>query len=78
VKIRLFFNLSKGGLAMKDSTRQKWEGRWDQLKGKARKLWGQLTDNELEKAKGDFRQIVGIIKERTGETEEQIEKKLNG
>jgi uncharacterized protein YjbJ (UPF0337 family) len=62
---------------MKDPTRQKWEGRWDQLKGKVRKLWGQLTDNDLEKAKGDFRQIIGIIKERTGETEEQIEKKLN-
>jgi uncharacterized protein YjbJ (UPF0337 family) len=62
---------------MKEATRQKWEGRWDQLKGKARKLWGQLTDNELEKAKGNFQQVVGIIKERTGETEEEIERKLN-
>ena len=72
---------------MKDQTRQnpdmktpsqtKWEGRWDQLKGKAQKLWGQLTNDDLEKAKGDYRQIVGLIKERTGESMEEIERKLN-
>jgi uncharacterized protein YjbJ (UPF0337 family) len=62
---------------MKTPSQTKWEGRWDQLKGKAQKLWGQLTNDDLEKAKGDYRQIVGLIKERTGESMEEIERKLN-
>jgi uncharacterized protein YjbJ (UPF0337 family) len=39
-------------------------------------LWGQITDNELKQAEGDYQRTVGLIKERTGETEEVIEKKL--
>ncbi len=26
--------------AMQDPTQMKWEGRWDQLKGKAKQAWG--------------------------------------
>ena len=58
-------------------TKLKWEGRWDQLKGKAKQVWGSLTDDELEKAGGDFDRAVGVIKERTGESIESIEGKLD-
>lgn len=55
----------------------KWEGRWDQLKGKAKQNWGDLTDDDLDVAEGKFDELVGRIKERTGETREKIEKRLN-
>lgn len=58
-------------------TNLKWEGRWDQLKGKAKQLWGSLTDDELESSKGDYDRTVGVIKEKTGETIEDIEGKLD-
>jgi uncharacterized protein YjbJ (UPF0337 family) len=58
-------------------TRQKWEGRWDQLVGKAKKVWGDLTDDDVLHAKGDYEQLVGQIKTRTGKTREEIEKALN-
>lgn len=58
-------------------TGQKWQGRWEQLTGRAKKLWGQITDDELTQAQGDYERVVGMIKERTGETREAIEKKLN-
>lgn len=56
------------------ATRQKWEGRWDQLVGKAKKTWGNLTDDDVLRAKGDYEQLVGVIKERTGKTVEEIER----
>lgn len=59
---------------MKSPTRQKWEGRWDQLVGKAKSLWGNLTDDDFTRAKGDYEQLVGVIKERTGKTAEEIER----
>ena len=62
---------------MQDSSAQKWEGRWDQLKGKVRELWGDVTDDDLDKVEGNYEQVVGHIKERTGETREEIERRLN-
>ena len=62
---------------MSDATRQKWEGRWDQLKGRARKAWGELTDDDFDRAQGDYEQLVGRIKERTGETREAIHRKID-
>jgi len=44
--------------------------------GKAKSLWGNLTDDDLMKAKGDYEQLVGQIKTRTGRTREEIEKAL--
>jgi uncharacterized protein YjbJ (UPF0337 family) len=62
---------------MQDSTQMKWEGRWDQLKGKARQLWGDLTDDDLDGAEGNYDEMIGRIKERTGESAEEIQRRLD-
>lgn len=62
---------------MRQSTQTKWEGRWDQLKGKAKQTWGDLTDDDLDVAEGNYQELIGKIKERTGESQEQIEKRLD-
>jgi len=46
------------------------------LKGKAKELWGQLTDDDLTVAEGEYDQLVGRIKERTGRTEEEVRERL--
>ena len=61
---------------MDDHTEKKWEGRWDQLKGKAKQQWGQLTDDDIDVAEGQYDEFVGRIKERTGEAEERIRERL--
>lgn len=60
-----------------DNNRLKWEGRWDQLKGKAKQTWGDLTDDQLDVAEGNYDELVGKIKEQTGESQEEIERRLN-
>lgn len=62
---------------MADGTRQKWEGRWDQLKGRARKAWGELTDDDFDRAQGDYENLVGRIKERTGKSREEIDRTID-
>jgi uncharacterized protein YjbJ (UPF0337 family) len=62
---------------MNPSTKQKWEGRWDQLKGRVKSLWGNLTDDELKKVQGDYERTVGLVKEKTGKTQEEIERMIN-
>ena len=50
---------------------------WDRIKERASKNWGQLTDDDLTEADGDYDRAVDIIQDRTGETVEDIERKLD-
>lgn len=61
---------------MATGTRLKWEGRWDQLKGRVKQFWGQLTDDELAEAEGNYDRLIGLIEERSGEQREEIERRL--
>jgi len=61
---------------MSHATKTKWEGRWEQLVGNAKRLWGKLTNDDLKVAEGDYEGLIGRIKARTGETEEEINKRL--
>jgi uncharacterized protein YjbJ (UPF0337 family) len=56
----------------------KFNGSWDQFVGKARSLWGELTDDDVDVVEGNYEQFVGRIKERTGEGIEVIRRKLFG
>ena len=60
-----------------ENNKLKWEGRWDQLKGKAKQTWGELTDDQLDVAEGNYDELVGKIKEHTGETRDEVEDRLN-
>lgn len=60
-----------------DASRIKWEGRWDQIKGRAKQMWGDLTDDDLDVAEGNYQELIGRIKERTGESAEEIERRLD-
>ncbi len=62
---------------MAEHTKLKWEGRWDQMKGKAKQTWGDLTDDDLDVAEGNYEEFIGRIEERTGESREAIEERLN-
>ncbi len=54
-----------------------WKGKWKEIKGEVQKAWGKLTDDELEKTKGDAKSISGIIQQRYGETHDSSSKKLS-
>jgi uncharacterized protein YjbJ (UPF0337 family) len=61
---------------MEDDTRLKFEGRWDQMRGRVKEAWGDLTDDELDQTEGKWDQVVGKIKEKTGESMDSIQEKL--
>lgn len=55
---------------------QTLNGTWNEIKGKVREKWGQLTDGDLPQRQGDMEQLVGIIQRKTGDGRESIEKFL--
>jgi uncharacterized protein YjbJ (UPF0337 family) len=56
---------------------QTLEGNWNEIKGKLHEKWGQVTKDELQKARGNVDQLVGIIQRKTGEARERIEDYLD-
>jgi uncharacterized protein YjbJ (UPF0337 family) len=54
-----------------------FQGRWQQIKGKAREKWGQLTDDDFTEIAGRKDQLVGRVQERYGIAREQAERDVN-
>lgn len=62
---------------MDEAQKQQFQGQWDQIRGKVKEQYGQLTDNDLKETQGRYDQVVGVIKERTGKKAEEIERDLD-
>lgn len=52
-------------------------GKWDQMKGRAKKAWAELTDDDFKKAEGSADKLYGVIQEKFGDTKEAIKMKLD-
>ena len=52
-------------------------GKWKQLRGKVKEQWGELTDDELDKAEGRFDRLSGLLQERYGYAKDEADRTLN-
>jgi uncharacterized protein YjbJ (UPF0337 family) len=55
---------------------QTLQGNWNEIKGKLRSKWGQLTNDDLQAAHGSVEQLVGLIQRKTGEARGAVESYL--
>ena len=53
------------------------KGKWKEVRGGIRNLWGRLSDDELDQAKGNLTKITGLIQDKYGESKEAIKNKLD-
>ena len=58
-------------------TRQELEGKWNEVKGRIQEKWGALTDDELQRVRGNTTALVGVIEQKTGESRRAIEEFLD-
>ena len=49
-----------------------WKGRWNQLKGKVKQQWADLTDDDLLYVDGKEDELLGRLQEKTGKTKEDL------
>jgi len=52
------------------------QGQWTQLKGRIRKQWGKLTDDDVDQVQGDAEVLSGKIQERYGRTKDEASKEV--
>ena len=53
------------------------KGKWNELKGKVKAKWGDLTDDDLKKVSGERDQLIGVIQQRYGTTRAEVERDLD-
>ena len=53
------------------------QGNWKQLTGSVQSKWGELTDDEVQEAKGDREVLVGKIQERYGVARDEAESQVD-
>ena len=54
-------------------SQQELQGSWNQLKGRIKDKWGQLTDNDLTQAEGNVERLIGMIQQKTGAARRDVE-----
>ncbi|MPZ50482.1 MAG: CsbD family protein [Dehalococcoidia bacterium] len=55
---------------------RKTEGFMQRMRGKVKSAWGDITDDEYDKFGGNVDQLVGWVKQKTGEAEDSIRERL--
>jgi uncharacterized protein YjbJ (UPF0337 family) len=53
------------------------QGAFEQLKGKVKRIWGEITDDDMKKAEGSMDRLYGIIQQRFGDSKEEIKRKID-
>lgn len=51
-----------------------FKGSWKQFKGELKKKWGELTDDDLLEAEGDYDKFLGVVQKRYGDQKEAVSK----
>lgn len=55
----------------------RFKGKWNELKGRAKQEWADLTDDDLLYEEGHEDELYGRIQQRTGRTKDEIRSWFN-
>lgn len=54
------------------------KGNWNELKGKAKAAYGNLTDDDLTYTEGKSDEMLGKLQTKTGKSRDEVVSWLNG
>ncbi len=57
-------------------TRLNFKGGWNEVKGKLKQKYGQLTDNDLAFAEGKDDELLGRLQQRLGRSKEDLRREI--
>lgn len=53
------------------------KGNWNELKGKVKKAYGDLTDDDLVREEGKDDEMLGKLQKKTGKSRDELVKWIN-
>ena len=55
----------------------RFKGNWNELKGRAKQEWADLTDDDLLYVEGKEDELLGRIQQKTGKTRDEVRNWFN-
>ncbi len=52
------------------------KGNWHYVKGEIRRTWGDLTEDDLERTKGNTEALIGLLQLRLGVAQDEAKRKF--
>jgi uncharacterized protein YjbJ (UPF0337 family) len=59
-------------------TNLRFKGTWNEVKGKLKQKYGQLTDDDLAFAEGKDEELLGRLQQKLGKAKEDLRKEIEG
>jgi uncharacterized protein YjbJ (UPF0337 family) len=59
-------------------TKLQFKGSWNEVKGKLKQKYGQLTDDDLQFAEGKDDELLGRLQQKLGRTKDELRRELEG
>lgn len=53
------------------------KGKWNEMKGKVKQQWGNLTDDDVTEVQGSYDQLLGKIQKSYGYERDRAEKEID-
>ena len=53
------------------------KGNWNEVKGKLKQKYGQLSDDDLAYAEGKEDELLGRLQQKTGKKKEELVEEIN-
>jgi uncharacterized protein YjbJ (UPF0337 family) len=57
-------------------TMEELSGTWNDVKGRVKKEWGNISDDDFKQVEGNVDRLVGLIQKKSGVARTEIEKTL--
>lgn len=53
------------------------KGNWNEMKGKIKQKWGDVTDDDLTYAEGKEDEMWGMLQQKVGKSKDEIKKAID-
>lgn len=53
-----------------------FKGKWNEIKGKAKQRWAELSEEEIEKVQGKYEELAGLLQKKYGYEKDRAEKAI--
>jgi uncharacterized protein YjbJ (UPF0337 family) len=57
--------------------KQQIKGSWNELKGKLKQKYGELTDDDLTYEEGKDDELYGRLQQKLGKTKEEVQREID-
>ena len=65
-------------LRLENMNKLQFKGSWNEIKGKLKQSYGNLTDDDLTFAEGKDDELVGRLQKKLGKSKEEIRQMIEG